>query len=392
MQSPESPVIRCALPAAAHGANSSGEQVFAVHGVGGKVVAASDDYRSVARAFGCSHDGGPSWLVDVAALLAAGHPVVRRQDRSVDGRRMIASEHVPISDTTEGSALIASRYRFADTLSEVRTPEPRRTDVRPLGMAAQRLADVLRMSSEWLYETDADLALTYISDRVHDDIGVLPAVMIGQRLTEIGVFDGGPRSFDDQLDPQRRRPFADRMADLRHADGSLRRVRFSGVPVFVGEMFAGYRGVARDETRQQSASDAAARAESRLTVGLAASRDGFAVFDASGLMVCANPQIASDLGRRAPLPEGMDLGKLLNHALSSGWFVDTDAPSLDETRPGLSDPAGGQAMIEIGVADGRRLLFCTSRTDCNDILLISTDITAIKAAQISAGDEARKSA
>lgn len=305
---------------------------------------------------------------------------------------MIASEHVAISDTAEGSALIASRYRFADCLSEVRAPEPRPRDVRPLGMAAQRLADVLRMSSEWLYETDTDLVLTYISDRIHDDIGLLPAIMIGQRLPEIGVFDGGPRSFDDQLDPQRRRPFADRMADLRHADGSMRRVSFSGVPFFVGEMFAGYRGIARDETRQQSASDAAARAESRLTVGLAASRDGFAVFDANGLLVCANPQIASDLGRRAPILEGMDLGKLLNHALSSGWFVDTDAPSLAATRPGLSDPAGGQAMIEIGVADGRRLLFCTSRTDCNDILLISTDITAIKAAQTSVAGEARKSA
>ncbi|MGF1624067.1 MAG: PAS domain-containing protein [Alphaproteobacteria bacterium] len=344
-----------------------GDVAFAVHGPGGRVVASSDHYGLVARALGCAPDAAPPWLGEVGALLAAGHPVVNREDDSADGTRIIASEHLRIADAANGEPLIAARYRIFE----------RPHAGGPPGSAAQRLADVLRLSSEWLYETDAALVLTYISDRVFDDIGALPAELIGQPLPEIGVFDSGPACFAEQRDPARRRPFVDRMADVRHANGQVRRVRFSGVPIFVDNVFAGYRGIARDETRQQSASDAAMRAESRLTVGLAASRDGFAVFDGHGLLVCANPQIAFDLGRCEPLSPGTELGKLLNHALKTGWFVDTDAPALAAARPSLTDPSDGQAMIEIGLADGRRVLFCASRTDCDDVLLISTDISTL---------------
>lgn len=342
------------------------EVVFVVHGAGDGVVAASDDYREVALALGCSSDTAPSWLPEVAAQLSGGETMVNREDRSVDGQMIIASEHMQLAGTADNSRLIASRYRLS------RLVPARQTSI----SAAQRLADVLRLSSEWLYETDADMRLTYISDRVFDDIGALPAELVGTALPDFGVFDAGPQCFSEQLDPRRRRPFTDRLADVRHARGGVRRVRFSGVPVFAGGEFVGYRGVARDETRQQSASDAASRAEARLTVGLAASRDGFAVFDADGLLVCANPQIALDLGRREPLPAGIELGKLLNHALRSGWFVDTDAPTLSATRPSLCEP-DSQSMIEIVLADHRRILFCASRTDCNDVLLISTDITGL---------------
>ena len=344
--------------------------VFAVHGAGDGVVAASDDYQVVARALGCSSNAAPSWLPEVASRLANGEAMVCREDRSIDGRVIVASEHMQMAGTADNSRLIASRYRFRSLVSPQQTPVS----------AAQRLADVLRLSSEWLYETDADLRLTYISDRVFDDIGALPAELLGTALPDFGVFDAGPQCFAEQQDPRRRRPFTDRLADVRHARGGVRRVRFSGVPVFVEDEFVGYRGVARDETRQQSAADAADRAEARLTVGLAASRDGFAVFDADGLLVCANPQIALDLGRREPLPAGIELGKLLNHALRSGWFVDTDAPTLSATRPSLCEP-DSQSMIEIELADHRRILFCASRTDCNDVLLISTDITGLSVAK-----------
>jgi PAS domain-containing protein len=354
---------------------------YAIYGPGGSLIATGGAYPAVAAALGCAVDAAPAWAVEVALGLATGVPVVNRVDRSSDGSQLVESEHVPVIGA-DGRQMIASRFRLSW----------RPHAAGPPGSAAERLADVLRLTADWLYETDAELVLTYVSDRVLDDIGALPAELIGQSLLEVGVFDAGPRAFDDQLDPDRRRPFADRMADVRHANGQIRRIRFSGVPVFVADRFAGYRGVARDETRQQSARDAAMRAEARLMVGLAASRDGFAVFDADGLLVCANPQIAHDLGRHEPMPPGMDLGKLLNHALKAGWFVDTDAPSLAATRPSLTDPAGGQTMIEITLADGRRVLFCASRTECNDVLLISTDISSVSTAKRSRKQTLRRSA
>jgi PAS domain-containing protein len=330
---------------------------------GGAVVAAGEGWSALAAVLGTVPGRGPAWLGEVAARLAAGETMVVREDVGADGTP-IRSEHERAVGDGAGT-LVVSRYRVAER------PRPAGP-----GLAAQRLADVLRLAAEWLYETDADLVLTYVSDRVFDHLGALPAELVGQPLPELAVFDGGPAVFADQLDPNRRPPFADRMADMRHANGQVRRIRFSGVPMFADGRFLGYRGLARDETRQQSAQESAMRAEARLTVGLAASRDGFAIFDSDGLLVAANPQIAFDLGRREPLPPGIELGKLLNHALKTGWFVDTDAPSLAATRPGLSDPSGGQSMIEITLADGRRVLFTATRTDCNDVLLVSTDITA----------------
>lgn len=345
-------------------------RAFALYGDGGTVVAASESYAAVAAALGCEPDSAPPWMPEVLARLTDGMASVSRRDRPADGEGVVESEHERVSGA-DGAAMIASRYALVD--GSAQAP--------PSGPAAQRLDDLLRLSGEWLYETDAALVLTYVSDRVFDDLAALPAELVGQRLPEIGVFDSGPSVFADQLDPDRRRPFADRMADVRHASGKLRRIRFSGVPVFDAGAFVGYRGVARDETRQQTARDAALRAEARLKVGLAASRDGFAIFDGDGLLVCANPQVAIDLGRHGPLPAGIEFGKLLNHALKTGWFVDTDAPTLASTRPRLSNPTDGQAMIEIALADGRRVLFCASRTECGDVLLISTDITAFSAAR-----------
>ena len=190
-----------------------------------------------------------------------------------------------------------------------------------------------------------------------------------------------PDCFADQLNIERRGPFSGRLADVSHADGSTRRVRFSGVPVYRSDQFAGFRGIARDETRQMTASDATERAESRLLQGLSAIRDGFAVFDQHGLLICANAQLVADLGRHEPPPQGTELGKLLNHALKSGWFVDTDAPSLTAARPRLVNPTDGHSMIEIGLADGRRVLFAASHTPLGDTVLISTDITELNLAQ-----------
>lgn len=240
-----------------------------------------------------------------------------------------------------------------------------------------RLADVLRLTGDWLFETDATLALSFVSDRVGDDLGVSPASLIGRRLTGIGTFDDGPGCLAPDAGGEWR-AFTDRMVDVP-AVGRVLRLRFSGVPQFDDGVFAGYRGVARDETREQSAREVAARTEARLRVGLTACRDGLAIFDPDGLLAFANPQISADLGRSDALPTGAELAKLLTHALRSGWFVDCDAPSLTAAKARLGDPANGQSMIEISTADGRTVLFCANRSETGDIVLVSTDTTGLGA-------------
>lgn len=54
--------------------------------------------------------------------------------------------------------------------------------------AFRRLEDMTRLISDWVWETDADGALIYVSERMIDRLGIHPVQVIGQRLDQIGQF------------------------------------------------------------------------------------------------------------------------------------------------------------------------------------------------------------
>ena len=159
----------------------AGPVVFVVYSHNGSVVSAGNEYPDVARALGCLPDNGPPWLATVVERLTAGLSTVVREDRAVAGSSTVHSEHVLMSSASDKRILIGSRFQVAAA----------RASDGPI--AAQRLFDVLRLSSEWLFETAADLTITFISDRVYDDLGLVPARVIGRSLPQLGVFDDGPR-------------------------------------------------------------------------------------------------------------------------------------------------------------------------------------------------------
>jgi PAS domain S-box-containing protein len=116
-------------------------------------------------------------------------------------------------------------------------------------LIAERLEDVTRLASDWIWETDAELAITYLSARVVEALGRHPRELIGRSLLELGEFErenGEPAP----LSPRRRTPFRDLPFILRHRDGSTRVFLVSSLPMFsarTGE-FRGFRGTARDVT------------------------------------------------------------------------------------------------------------------------------------------------
>jgi PAS domain S-box-containing protein len=116
-------------------------------------------------------------------------------------------------------------------------------------LIAERLEDVTRLVSDWIWETDAELAITYLSARVVEALGRHPRELIGRPFLELGEFErqeGEPAP----LSPRRRSPFRDLPFILRHRDGSTRVFLVSSLPMFsarTGE-FRGFRGTARDVT------------------------------------------------------------------------------------------------------------------------------------------------
>ena len=124
----------------------------------------------------------------------------------------------------------------------------------------QRLSDIVRLATDWIWETDRELRFTYMSPRVTDMLGYHPKELAGQTWAAIAV-DGPPLAVDPAAG---RIPALDgRGMRLRHRDGSLRQTQISAVPVYDGGTFCGYRGVARDVTDLRSREDALQEAKER---------------------------------------------------------------------------------------------------------------------------------
>ena len=53
--------------------------------------------------------------------------------------------------------------------------------------ALARLEDITRLVSEWVWETDAEGALTFVSNRATEILGLIPAQLIGRKMSELEV-------------------------------------------------------------------------------------------------------------------------------------------------------------------------------------------------------------
>lgn len=132
-----------------------------------------------------------------------------------------------------------------------------------------RLDDVIRSTSDWVWECDADGRLTFVSERITEVLGRLPVALQGQRLLDLGRFiseNGAALS-----DPFRAGgPFRNMLFEVRDLGGELRQIQLSGVPVFHSETgrLTGFRGTGTDVTAQRRAEDHARRSQRDLETAL----------------------------------------------------------------------------------------------------------------------------
>lgn len=212
-------------------------------------------------------DANPS---DVRAILSrifdrleAGETevVVRQEYDLADGVRHYRSTHFRTGD---GAAQAGYAGVFADVTQETLA-------MRLSSRSESRFRDVIRSTSDWVWETDANLNLTYVSDRITEALEMPPSSLNGRYLFALGEFapteDGAPTRPDlaAELAPFRGRNFL--MAD---SQGHVRRIALSGVPVFdeTTGKFAGYRGTGTDITSQHEAEQRAKRSQRELESSL----------------------------------------------------------------------------------------------------------------------------
>ena len=120
-----------------------------------------------------------------------------------------------------------------------------------LRLSEGRLSSLLSLSADWIWEQDADLKFTYISDGIEAATGIGASQLLGRQRMSNGTFNAPAEPLAAyQACIEGRRAFRDFTYGLTRADGVRRFVRISGEPVFGdGGEFLGYRGVGRDVTQ-----------------------------------------------------------------------------------------------------------------------------------------------
>ncbi len=117
--------------------------------------------------------------------------------------------------------------------------------------SAEALRELVESAADWIWETDAELRFSWVSENYQAATGIDPASILGRfRLDFLEQMLDGNRGGAAHLeDLQAHRPFRDFVYELKRGRTGCRWVSIAGFPCFdIEGKFAGYRGIGRNVT------------------------------------------------------------------------------------------------------------------------------------------------
>lgn len=116
-----------------------------------------------------------------------------------------------------------------------------------LAFSARRFERYATLSSDWLWETDSDLRINFLSENFHEVTGVDPRERIGKTRGEFGAPEAAPEALEVVLEKmEAHEPFYGFVNSRDHPTRGRIFVSISGEPVFEDGKFIGYQGIGRD--------------------------------------------------------------------------------------------------------------------------------------------------
>ena len=182
---------------------------------------------------------------------------------------------------------------LSDELTEIAAPYRAR-----IVELEQRLDDLTRLVSDLVWDIDADLRVTYVSERVFDILGFIPRELLGKSILELGSFeDEAPISAPDVF----RRAFRNRRFIILDKQSRAHTFRISGIPIFDLDSgaYLGARGTADDDTERRAAEHALREGERRYRMLVEHSPHAMLVIDERGILF-ANTAAARLFGHDTP--------------------------------------------------------------------------------------------
>ena len=178
---------------------------------------------------------------EIAAEIALLGGMVFREDvlSFGDGAQRLRSRHTPLRGDDGQIIAVAG-------VVQVLPEESQRLEA--IATLRDRIDDLMRLVSDWTWETDAKLALVEMSSRVTEMLGYHPRELIGRSLMSLS---GGETDRNGiELRFQRHSPFRNQPVDMLAKSGEVKTFLLSAVPVFnfTTGALTGYRGTATDVT------------------------------------------------------------------------------------------------------------------------------------------------
>jgi PAS domain S-box-containing protein len=208
-----------------------------VAGLDGRVIWTNAGYRRLSDA------GGGTLLPteEIAAEIALLGSMVFREDVLTlgEGTQRLRSRHVPLRAPDGQMIAVAG-------IVQVLPEETERLET--IATLRDRIEDMMRLVSDWTWETDARLVLTAMSNRVTEMLGYHPRELIGRSL--LSLAGGESERGAIELRFQRHSPFRNQPVDMIAKSQEVKTFLLSAVPVFnfTTGVLTGYRGTATDVT------------------------------------------------------------------------------------------------------------------------------------------------
>jgi len=283
------------------------------------------------------------------------------------------------------------------------------------GMAARQskscstadASELIWAGADWIWETDADLRFSWVSDNYESVTGISPAAVLGRfRFDFLNMVARGKENAAAHLeDLQARRPFRDFVYRLKGAKAECRWISSTGFPQFDAKgAFVGYRGIGRNVTAlAASLADLGAVPQAERVSKSAMSKrfggdaghvelmmtalntmsDAFCSYDGDNRLVLYNQAlVAMYKGLEDVIQPGVSFETLLSTGLERGLW-DTQELSAEEWKARLTtkrrDSDNSPSVLRF--ADGRFVMHREMRAEDGGTIAICTDITELETRQ-----------
>lgn len=245
-----------------------------------------------------------------------------------------------------------------------------------------RVRAASRVGSDWLWESDADGVLTWISESVEQHTGWPASRETGAHSLRVNrPPPGALRASWDRYRAARARhePFRDAIAERDSAHGPML-VAMSGEPVFDADgRFRGYRGAARDVTALVAERERAERSQQMLLKAIDDVRAGVMISGPDGRVLISNAAWRARIGRYADGPDAT-WEQILRRMVQQGVYSDAVGREEEFIRWRLSLPSPEATLHELRFGEVDALI-SDQRLPDGSVIHLSLDITERRRAE-----------